>query len=74
MLNGNLLVATIDGVPSTVTLQNHVVDAYQKGALPLNTLANAVLAKYDEQRLQVEENYNLQMSRDEEQIQIRGIK
>jgi hypothetical protein len=57
-----------------VTLQNHVVDAYQKGALPLNTLANAVLAKYDEQRLQVEENYNLQMSRDEEQIQIRGIK
>ena len=74
MLNGNLLVATIDGVPSTVTLQNHVVDAYQKGALPLNTLANAVLAKYDEQRLQVEENYNLQMSMDEEQIQTRGIK
>lgn len=74
MLNGNLLVATIDGVPSTVTLQDHVVDAYKKGALPLNTLANAVLARYDEQRLQVEENYNRQMAEEEEYAQVRGIK
>ena len=66
-LNGNLLVVSIDGVPSTVTLQNHVVDAYQKGALPLNTLANAVLAKYDEQRQQIEQLYDRQQSQTEEQ-------
>ena len=73
-LNGNLLVVSIDGVPSTVTLQNHVVDAYQKGALPLNTLANAVLAKYDEQRQQIEQLYDRQQSQTEEQNQQLAIK
>ena len=73
-LNGNLLVVSIDGVPSTVTLQNHVVDAYQKGALPLNTLANAVLAKYDEQRQQIEQIYDRQQSQAEEQNQQLAIK
>ena len=73
-LNGNLLVVSIDGVPSTVTLQNHVVDAYQKGVLPLNTLANAVLAKYDEQRQQIEQLYDRQQSQTEEQNQQLAIK
>lgn len=73
-LNGNLLVVSIDGVPSTVTLQNHVVDAYQKGALPLNTLANAVLAKYDEQCQQIEQLYDRQQSQTEEQNQQLVIK
>ena len=73
-LNGNLLVVSIDGVPSTVTLQNHVVDAYRKGALPLNTLANAVLAKYDEQRQQIEQLYDRQQSQTEEQNQQLAIK
>jgi hypothetical protein len=73
-LNGNLLVVSIDGVPSTVTLQNHVVDAYRKGALPLNTLANAVLAKYDEQRQQIEQLYDRQQSQAEEQNQQLAIK
>ena len=73
-LNGNLLVVTIDGVPSTVTLQNHVVDAYQKGALPMNTLANAVLARYDEQRQQVEQLYDRQQAQTEAQNQQLVIK
>ena len=73
-LNGNLLVATIDGVPSTVTLQESVVDAYQKGALPINTLANAVLAKYDEQRMEVEQNYERQMAESEHREISRGIR
>ena len=73
-LNGNLLVVTIDGVPSTVTLQNHVVDAYQKGALPMNTLANAVLARYDEQRQQVEQLYDRQQAQTEDQNQQLVIK
>ena len=73
-LNGNLLVATIDGVPCTVTLQESVVDAYQKGILPINTLANAVLAKYDEQRMEVEQNYERQMAESEHREISRGIR
>ena len=73
-LNGNLLVATIDGIPCTVTLQESVVDAYQKGTLPINTLANAVLAKYDEQRMEVEQNYERQMSESEHREISRGIR
>ena len=73
-VNGNLLVATIDGVPCTVTLQESVVDAYQKGALPINTLANAVLAKYDEQRMEVEQNYERQMAESEHREISRGIR
>ena len=73
-LNGNLLVATIDGIPCTVTLQNSVVDAHQKGALPLNTLANAVLAKYDEQRMEIEQNYERQMAESEHREISRGIR
>ena len=73
-LNGNLLVATIDGIPCTVTLQNSVVDAHQKGALPLNTLANAVLAKYDEQRMEIEHNYERQMAESEHREISRGIR
>lgn len=73
-LNGNLLVATIDGVPCTVTLQGSVVDAYQKGALPINTLANAVLAKYDEQRMEVEQNYERQMAESDHREISRGIR
>ena len=73
-LNGNLLVATIDGVPCTVTLQESVVDAYQKGILPINTLANAVLAKYDEQRMEVEQNYERRMAESEHREISRGIR
>ena len=73
-LNGNLLVATIDGVPCAVTLQESVVDACQKGALPINTLANAVLAKYDEQRMEVEQNYERQMAESEHREISRGIR
>jgi hypothetical protein len=34
-----------------------VVDAYNQGALPLNTLANAILAKNDQMRQMASENY-----------------
>ena len=58
VLRGRTLVADIDGVPSVITINDEPVDAYEKGKLPLNTLANAVLRKYDEQRQAVEENYS----------------
>ena len=60
VLQGNCLVATIDKVPYTIQLPEHVVGAYQAGALPLNTLANAVLAKRDQMRQMVERNYGEQ--------------
>ena len=50
VLQGNSLVATIDKVPYTIQLPEHVVGAYQAGALPLNTLANSILAKSDQMR------------------------
>ena len=60
VLQGNYLVATIDRVPYTIQLPEHVVGAYQAGALPLNTLANAVLAKSDQMRQMAERNYGEQ--------------
>ena len=49
-LRGNCLIATIVRVPCTIALSPTVVDAYNQGALPLNTLANAVLAKNDQMK------------------------
>ena len=57
ILQGHSLIATIDRVPCTIQLTENVVKAYQAGALPLNTLANAVLAKNDQMRQMVERNY-----------------
>ena len=57
VLQGNCLVATIEKVPYTIQLPAHVVGAYQAGALPLNTLANSILAKSDQMRLVAERNY-----------------
>ena len=57
VLQGNTLVATIDKVPCTIQLTDTVADAYRAGALPLNTLANAVLARYDRMRSMAEQNY-----------------
>lgn len=56
-IKSNCLIATIDKVPCTITLPDKVVDAYQQGALPLNTLANAILAKNDQMRQIASENY-----------------
>ena len=46
-IQGNTLIASIDGIPVTVTLPDKVVEAHAVGALPLGTLANAVLEKCD---------------------------
>ena len=65
MLQGNCLVATIDKVPYTIQLPEHVVGAYQAGALPLNTLANSILAKSDQMRQVAERNYGKHEVRNE---------
>lgn len=58
VLQGNTLIATIDRVPCTVLLSPTVADAYHTGALPLNTLANAILAQSDRLRQIASQNYD----------------
>lgn len=57
VLQGNRLIAVIDKVPCSIQLTDNVVDAHRSGALPLNTLANAVLARHDEMRQMAQQNY-----------------
>ena len=58
VLQGNTLIATIDQVPCTVQLSPTVADAYRAGALPLNTLVNAILAQSDRLRQIASQNYD----------------
>lgn len=74
-MKGNTLVANIDGKPLVIKISNQAVDAYEKGALPLNTLANAVLKRYDEQQALLVSQYAGQASKlENEQQQNIGIK
>jgi hypothetical protein len=64
VLQGSCLVADIDHVPCTIQLPEAVVGAYQAGALPLNTLANAILAKTEQSRQLVANNYENEKERE----------
>lgn len=57
VINGNCLVANIDRTPCSILLPDNVVAAYKSGALPLNTLANTVLARHDANSQLAQENY-----------------
>ena len=74
VLKGNTLVVDIDNIPMVITINNEAVDAYEKGVLPINTLANAVLRKYDEQQKAVAENYEQEVSQDNIVERSRGLK
>lgn len=71
VLQGNTLIATIDHVPCTVQLNSTVADAYRAGALPLNTLANAVLVQSDRLRQMASQNYD--NGQQETIVRTRGI-
>lgn len=43
VMKGSSMVATIDGKPMVINISDNAVDAYERGNVPLNTLANAVL-------------------------------
>ena len=73
-MKGNSLVATIDGVPSSIIIDDVTADAYYKGKIPLNTLCNAVLRKYDEQYAAVSSNYDQRLDETEDRTLSRGIK
>lgn len=71
VLQGGTLIATIDRVPCTVQLSQTIADAYRAGALPLNTLANAVLAQSDRLREMASQNYD--HGQQETIVRTRGI-
>lgn len=73
-MKGYSLVATIDGVPSSITIDERTADAYYKGKIPLNTLCNAVLRKYDEQYEAFNQNYVQRLDDAEDRTLSRGIK
>lgn len=73
-MKGGSMIATIDGNPCVINISTSAADAYQKGAIPMNTLANAVLNKYDENRALASHKYE-QMNRQENSVpQQIGIK
>lgn len=62
VVKDNVMCVDIDGKPMIISISNYAIDAYNKKALPLNTLANAVLAKYDEKQANVQNSYSQSMS------------
>ena len=71
VMQGNTLVADIDGVPLVLTVSDEAVDAYYKGALPLNTLSNAVLRVWDSRQELAAQRY--EQGVDEEQERATNI-
>lgn len=69
-IQGNRLIADIDKVPCSIVLPDTAVQAYQSGALPLSTLANAILAKNDALNQQVSQAYD----QSQKSEQSRGIR
>lgn len=75
VLQGDNLFMDIDGVPCSVLLPHHAAEACREGALPLNTLANAVLAKHEETRQLAQENYRAsERALEESRERMMGIK
>lgn len=76
-LEGNVLLVDMDNVPRLVTLPQAVVDAYKEGALPINVIANRILAKTDqltETNQREVRNVSEQYEQNKEREQVRGIR
>ena len=71
-LRGRSLIADIDNQPVVINISDTAVDAFEKKALPLNTLANAVLRKYDENRASAANSYDRTLASQEGQERQRG--
>lgn len=71
-MKGRSLIADIDNRPVVINISDTAVDAYEKKAIPLNTLANAVLRKYDENRSMASNTYDKSLAALESQEQQRS--
>lgn len=75
VLQGDNLFMDIDGVPCSVLLPHHAAEACREGALPLKTLANAVLAKHEQTNQIAQGNYrNSERALEEGRERTFGIK
>lgn len=74
VMKGRSMVATVDGNPVVINISENAVEAYEKGYVPLNTLANAVLHKYDENRSLAAKNYDRQMMPEETEARVNALK
>ena len=57
VLQGAHLFMEIAGVPCSVLLPHNAAEACREGALPINTLANAVLAKHEQTKRIAQGNF-----------------
>ena len=73
-ISGTSMIADIDGKPCVIEISDHAIDAYERGNLPLSTLANAVLKKYDENNAFAEREYERGIHQELQQQHSLGIK
>ncbi len=76
-IEGNVLLVDMDNIPRLVTLPQTVIDAYNEGALTVNTIANRILAKADQSTMANRQNLRNASERYEqgqEREQVRGIR
>ncbi len=73
VMQGNTLVADIDGVPLVLTISDVAVDAYYKGVLPLNTLSNAILRAWDSRQELAAQHYEQGVVEEQAMTRTRGI-
>ncbi len=76
-VEGNVLIVDIDRVPKMVTMPSSLADAYHSGAIPLNTLANHILAKTDimqQQSVTTSQDVSQNYEQSQQREQVRGIR
>ena len=61
-IKGSSLFVDIDNIPMVINISKEAAIAYRDGHLPLNTLANSILVKYDQQKQAAETNYNINVA------------
>ena len=66
-----MLMMDIDGKPYVIGISGVPIDAYNKKALPLNVLANAVLKQFDEKTARAEESLENNLARQNAEDQTR---
>ena len=76
-IEGNVLLVDMDNVPRLVTLPQSVIEAYNEGALTVNTIANRILAKADQATISNRQdlrNASESYEQKQEREQVRGIR
>ena len=67
------MIVKIDNALTCVQISESAIDAYERGLLPLNTLSNAVLQKYDEKQQSAQQNFDRRVNESEAITRSRGI-